>query len=70
LSSYLDDDLEETLLVDEEFNQGSFLLASLLPTTYERVSTMGTATLWKMLMFSLVLQTQLGNPPRMIKGTS
>ena len=36
---YLDDDLEETLRVDEEFNQGSFLLASLVPTTYERVST-------------------------------
>lgn len=47
---YLDDDLEETLLVDTEFNQASFLLASLVPTTYERVSTMGTATLWKMLM--------------------
>ena len=49
---YLDDDLEETLLVDDEYNQGSFLLASLLPTTYERVSTMGTATLWKILMLA------------------
>jgi DNA polymerase elongation subunit (family B) len=47
---YLDDDLEETLKVDEEFNQGSFLLASLVPTTYERVSTMGTATLWEIQM--------------------
>ena len=49
---YLDDDLEETLAVDKEFNQASFLLASMIPTTYERVSTMGTATLWKMLMLA------------------
>jgi hypothetical protein len=46
---YLDDDLEETLTVDDEFNQGTFLLAAMVPTTYERVSTMGTATLWRML---------------------
>ena len=32
---YLDDDLEETLAVDKEFNQASFLLASMIPTTYE-----------------------------------
>ena len=32
---YLDDDLEETLAVDKEFNQGSFLLAAMIPTTYE-----------------------------------
>ena len=49
---YLDDDLNETLTVDQEFNQGSFLLAAMIPTTYERVSTMGTATLWKMLMLA------------------
>ena len=49
---YLQDDLEETLKVDKEFNQGSFLLAAMIPTTYERVSTMGTATLWKMLMLA------------------
>jgi DNA polymerase elongation subunit (family B) len=50
---YLDDDLDETLKVDQEFNQGSFLLAAMIPTTYERVSTMGTATLWKMLMIAI-----------------
>jgi hypothetical protein len=52
VEQYLDDDLDETLRVDDEFNQGSFLLASLVPTTYERVSTMGTATLWKMIMLA------------------
>ncbi len=29
---YLDDDLDETLKVDQEFNQGSFLLAAMIPT--------------------------------------
>ena len=61
---YLDDDLEETLLVDEEFNQGSFLLASMIPTTYERVSTMGTATLWKMLMLAWSYRFKLAIPEK------
>jgi DNA polymerase elongation subunit (family B) len=64
---YLDDDLEETLLVDEEFNQGSFLLASLVPTTYERVSTMGTATLWKMIMLAWSYKQKLAIPEKQQK---
>jgi DNA polymerase elongation subunit (family B) len=68
IERYLDDDLEETLLVDEEFNQGSFLLASLLPTTYERVSTMGTATLWKMLMLAWSYKHNLAIPAKNDKG--
>ena len=61
---YLDDDLEETLLVDEEFNQGTFLLASMVPTTYERVSTMGTATLWKMLMLAWSYKHKIAIPQK------
>ena len=61
---YLDDDLEETLIVDDEFNQGSFLLASLVPTTYERVSTMGTATLWKMIMLAWSYKYNLAIPEK------
>ena len=64
---YLDDDLEETLMVDEEFNQGSFLLASLVPTTYERVSTMGTATLWKMIMLAWSYKYNLAIPEKQSK---
>jgi DNA polymerase elongation subunit (family B) len=64
---YLDDDLEETLLVDDEFNQGSFLLASLVPTTYERISTMGTATLWKMLMLAWSYKFKLAIPQKQQK---
>ena len=61
---YLDDDLEETLVVDKEFNQASFLLASMIPTTYERVSTMGTATLWKMLMLAWSYKHGLAIPEK------
>lgn len=64
---YLDDDLEETLAVDKEFNQASFLLASMIPTTYERVSTMGTATLWKMLMLAWSYKHNLAIPEKQSK---
>jgi DNA polymerase elongation subunit (family B) len=56
------DDL--TLVVDDEFNQGTFLLASLVPTTYERVSTMGTATLWKMIMLAWSYKFGLAIPKK------
>jgi len=61
---YLDDDLEETLKVDDEFNQGTFMLASMIPTTYERVSTIGTATLWKMLMMAWSYKHKLAIPQK------
>jgi DNA polymerase elongation subunit (family B) len=61
---YLDDDLDETLKVDQEFNQGSFLLAAMIPTTYERVSTMGTATLWKMLLLAWSYKHNLAIPEK------
>ena len=64
---YLDDDLEETLLVDDEFNQGTFLLASLVPTTYERISTMGTATLWRMIMMAWSYKHKLAIPKKELK---
>ena len=61
---YLYDDLDETLKVDEEFNQGSFLLAGLVPTTYVRASTMGTASLWKMLMLAWSYKHNLAIPQK------
>ena len=61
---YLDDDLEETLIVDDEFNQSTFLLASLVPTTYERVSTIGTASLWKMVMLAWSYKHGLAIPKK------
>jgi DNA polymerase elongation subunit (family B) len=64
---YLDDDLDETLKVDQEFNQSSFLLASMIPTTYERVSTMGTATLWRMIMLAWSYKNNLAVPEKQKK---
>ena len=64
VEQYLMDDLWETMEVDEQFNQGSFLLASMVPTSYERVSTMGTATLWKMLMLAWSYHKGLAIPQK------
>ena len=64
------DDLWETMEVDEQFNQGSFLLASMVPTSYERVSTMGTATLWKMLMLAWSYHKGLSIQRRIVKDRS
>jgi DNA polymerase elongation subunit (family B) len=59
---YLIDDLWETMEVDEVYNQSSFLLAKLVPTTYQRVSTMGTAGLWKLLMMAYSFENNLAIP--------
>ena len=64
IKKYLEDDIDETLRVDEQFNQASFLLATMVPTTYERVSTMGTATLWKMLMLAWSYHKGLAIPKK------
>ena len=64
---YLDDDLYETMIVDEQFNQANFLLSKLVPTTYERLSTMGTATLWKMIMASWSYKHNLALPKKLEK---
>ncbi len=67
IERYLDDDLSETMIVDEQFNQSNFLLSKLVPTTYERLSTMGTATLWKMIMYSWSYKNNLAIPKKLKK---
>jgi len=59
---YLMDDLWETIEVDNVYNQSSFMLSKLIPTTYQRVSTMGTAGLWKMLMLTWSYENDLAVP--------
>ena len=49
---YLQDDLWETEQVDAIYNQAAYLIAKLLPTSYMRSSTMGTAGQWKLIMAS------------------
>jgi len=62
VEAYLDDDLEETMRVDSEFSQASFLLAKMVPLPFERIYTMGTAGLWKVLMLAWSYNNQLAIP--------
>lgn len=64
VEQYLDDDLYETMVVDESFSQSTFLLSKLVPTTYERIATMGTATLWKIIMLAWSYENGLAVPKR------
>lgn len=64
IEQYLDDDLYETMTVDDSFSQSTFLLSKLVPTTYERASTMGTATLWKIIMSAWSYENNLAIPKR------
>ena len=47
---YLDDDLWETEKVDDVYNQASFLITKLIPTTFQKATTMGNSVGWKLLM--------------------
>ena len=62
VEQYLDDDLYETMVVDDSFSQSTFLLSKVIPTTYERIATMGTATLWKILMLAWSYENDLAVP--------
>ena len=59
---YLLDDLWETEQIDIIFNQAAFLIAKLLPTTYSRSSTMGTASQWKLIMAAWSYENNLAIP--------
>lgn len=64
IEQYLDDDLYETMIVDDSFSQSTFLLSKLVPTTYERAATMGTATLWKLIMLAWSYEHKLAIPSK------
>lgn len=59
---YLLDDLWETEQVDSIYNQAAYLVAKLLPTSYTRSSTMGTAGQWKLIMAAWSYEKGLGVP--------
>jgi len=59
---YLCDDLWETEQIDKIFNQASFLIAKMLPTTFMRSSTMGTAGQWKLIMAAWSYENGLAIP--------
>jgi DNA polymerase I len=59
---YLCDDLWETEQIDNLYNQASFLIAKMLPTTFMRSSTMGTAGQWKLIMAAWSYENKLTIP--------
>jgi len=62
VKQYLLDDLWETAEVDELYNQSSFMLAKIVPTTYQRICTMGTAGIWNLLMTAWSYENDLAIP--------
>jgi DNA polymerase elongation subunit (family B) len=62
---YLIDDLWETEKVDDIFNQATFLLSKVLPTSFMRASTMGTAATWKLLMLGWYYRSGIAIPHTM-----
>lgn len=59
---YLLDDLYETDKVDLNFNQANFLICKMIPTTFPRACTMGTAGIWKLLMQAWSYENGLAIP--------
>ena len=59
---YLIDDLWETDMVDDIYNQATFLVAKILPTTFMRTATMGTASTWKLIMMAWSYENNLALP--------
>jgi len=62
VKKYLLDDLWETEQIDNLYNQSSFLLAKLVPTTYQRICTMGTASIWNLLLTAWSYENDLAIP--------
>jgi DNA polymerase elongation subunit (family B) len=62
VKNYLLDDLWETEQVDELYNQSAFMLAKIVPTTYQRVCTMGTAAIWNLLLTAWSYENDLAIP--------
>jgi len=62
VKQYLLDDLWETEQVDELYNQSSFMLAKIVPTTYQRICTMGTAAVWNLLLTAWSYENDLAIP--------
>jgi len=50
IERYLIDDIEEPYLLDKLYSQATFEICKWLPTSYEKISTMGGATVWKLLL--------------------
>ena len=59
---YLLDDIWETDKVEEKLNESNFLVGKMLPTTFTRTCTMGTAGIWKLIMLAWSYENDLAIP--------
>ena len=59
---YLLDDLWETDKVEDKLNESNFLVGKMLPTTFGRACTMGTAGIWKLIMLAWCYENDLAVP--------
>ena len=62
VKQYLLDDSWETEQIDGLYNQSSFMLAKIVPTTYQRICTMGTAAIWNLLMLAWSYENNIAIP--------
>lgn len=59
---YLLDDIWETDKVELRYNESNFLVGKMLPVNFERMCTMGTATIWKYIMMAWSYEHNLAIP--------
>ena len=59
---YLLDDLWETDKVEDRLNESNFLVGKMLPTSFSRACTMGTAGIWKLIMLAWCYENDLAVP--------
>ena len=65
---YLLDDLWETDKVELTYNQSNYLVSKMLPVSYEKVCTMGTAAIWKYIMLGWSYEHNLAVPEIIAKN--
>ena len=59
---YLLDDLWETDKVELQMNEANFQIGKIVPTSFSRVSTMGTAGIWKLIILAWSYEQGLAVP--------
>lgn len=72
---YLLDDIWETDKIELKLNESNFLIGKMLPTTFQRACTMGTAGIWKLILLAWCYENNLaipafGNSQRFTGGLS
>lgn len=62
IERYLLDDIWETDKIELRLNESNFLIGKILPTTFQRTCTMGTAGIWKLILLAWCYEKGLAVP--------